>query len=122
MKDAKAKRSLPVMSAASAALIPYHTSLGEEVIEFLHGPENLHNLCITIVSLSGWTWALAWAHLGVRVMSCNGFTELSMEYGRQVASTLSGQGFNQSLHFAGRLSAICRRDPNQPHFVCGHIF
>ncbi len=41
---------------------------------------------------------------------------------RQVESTLSGQGFNLSLHFAGSLLPARRRDPSQSHVVCGHLF
>jgi hypothetical protein len=100
---------------------PHHTPFGEEVIEFLHGLESLHNLRIHIVSESGWTWALAWAQLGVRVMNGIAFTELSMDYGRQVISILNGQGFDLSLQSAGRLSAAGRRGPNIPHVVCGHL-
>ena len=56
-------------------------------------------------------------------MTCVAFTELSMEYGRQVISTLSGQGFDLSLQFAGSVSSVCRGGPIHPHYlVCGHLF
>jgi hypothetical protein len=74
-----------------------------------------------IISKSGWIWAICWAQLGVRIMNCVAFTEMSMEYGQQLISTLSFQGYDLTFQGPHKDSFVVRGDPTCPHVVCGHL-
>ena len=54
-------------------------------------------------------------------MDCVAFTEMSLEYGRQLISTLGCQGFDLTFRGPHEDAFIGQGDPTYPHVVCGHL-
>jgi hypothetical protein len=100
---------------------PFQTPFGEELVEFLHGLHQLHLLHVTIVSESGWSWALGWVQLGVCTMECVGFTDSSLSYGWQLMDILGCQDFTFSFCKPHESSSIPQGASASQHLVCRHI-
>ena len=63
------------MSADSVRNLPRNVEYGIETVELLHSLHLLHDLPVVVASDDGWSWALAWAQLGVQHIRCIPFCD-----------------------------------------------